>query len=192
MNSDWLKQLAPGHAPSPPGWWPPAPGWWGVAVLCIVVAVALFWWARDPRRALRRTALRQLRLIQASDADGAAVARGIQNLLRRYALTVFGHEQVAKLTGESWLRFMIAHGGGPLTGASGRSLLTAAFGNYVGDDRDQWAAGAEGFIRRAKQKVHAANKQPGSHAVGNSPANRNATAVSDEPSLRDQRRGGQR
>ena len=159
MNPDWLKQLAPGHAPSPPGWWPPAPGWWGVAALCIVVAAGLLWWARDPRRALRRTALRQLRLIRASDADGAAVARGIQNLLRRYALTVFGHEQVAKLTGESWLQFVIAHGGGPFTGASGRSLLSAAFGNYVGDDRDQWAAGAERFIKSAKRTSRTRGKR---------------------------------
>jgi Domain of unknown function (DUF4381) len=149
MNSDWLKQLAPGHAPSPPGWWPPAPGWWGVALLCILLTVALVWWARDPRRALRRTALRQLQMIRTSDGDGAAVARAIQNLLRRYALVVFGQEQVAKLTGESWLRFVIAHGGGPLAGASGRSLLTAAFGNHVDDDRELWLAGAKGFIQRA-------------------------------------------
>jgi hypothetical protein len=100
-----------------------------------------------------------LHLVQASDADGAAVARGIQNLLRRYALTVFGPEQVAKLTGESWLRFVIAHGGGALTGASGRSLLMAAFGNHAGDDRDQWAAGAEGFIRRARRQQAGGSKQ---------------------------------
>jgi Domain of unknown function (DUF4381) len=162
MNSDWLKQLAPAHAPSAPGWWPPAPGWWGVAVLCIVLAAGLTWWARDPRRALRRTALRQLHLIRASDADGAAVARGIQNLLRRYALTVFGPGQVAKLTGESWLRFVIAHGGATLTGASGRSLLTAAFGNNVADEREQWAAGAAGFIKRARQtaSTHPARSRP--------------------------------
>lgn len=178
MNSDWLKQLAPGHAPSSPGWWPPAPGWWGVALLCILLTAGLVWWARDPRRALRRTALRQLHLVRASDADGAAVARGIQNLLRRYALTVFGHDQVAKLTGESWLRFVIAHGGGALTGASGRSLLTAAFGNYVGDDREQWAAGAEGFIRRAR---------PEARVVGNTRAVHKPAARGDDPSPRRQR-----
>lgn len=159
MNSDWLQQLAPGHAPSSPGWWPPAPGWWGVALLCILLTAGLVWWARDPRRALRRTALRQLHLIRASDADGAAVARAIQNLLRRYALTVFGPEQVAKLTGESWLRFVIAHGGATLTGASGRSLLTAAFGNNVADERDQWSAGAAGFIRRARRQQAGGRKQ---------------------------------
>jgi uncharacterized protein DUF4381 len=151
MNSDWLKQLAPEHAPTPPGWWPPAPGWWGVALLCIVAAVGIVWWLRDPRRALRRTALRQLRLIGTSDADGAAVARAIQNLMRRYALTVFGHEKVAKLTGESWLSFVIAHGGDPLAGAAGRSMLATAFGNHVDDERRQWLSGAEGFIRGARR-----------------------------------------
>jgi hypothetical protein len=149
MNSDWLKQLAPGHAPSPPGWWPPAPGWWGVALVCVLLTAALVWWARDPRRALRRTALRQLQMIRISDGDGAAIARAIQNLLRRYALMVFGHDRVAKLTGESWLSFVISHGGEPLAGSAGRSMLATAFGNHADDDREQWLAGAEGFIRRA-------------------------------------------
>ena len=149
MNQDWLRQLAPGHAPSPPGWWPPAPGWWVVALLCLLLAAAVVWWVRNPWRVLRQTALRQLRVIRASDADGAAVARAIENLLRRYALTVFGHERVARLTGESWLQFVIAHGGSSLAGAPGRSLLRTAFGNHVDDDRGQWLAAAESFIRRA-------------------------------------------
>jgi hypothetical protein len=117
-----------------------------------MLAAALVWWVRNPWRALRRTALRQLRVIRASDADGAAVARAIQNLLRRYALTVFGHDRVAKLTGEPWLQFVIAHGGGALAGAPGRSLLRTAFGNHVDDDRGQWLAAAESFIRRAPRK----------------------------------------
>ena len=155
MNQDWLGQLAPGHAPSPPGWWPPAPGWWVVALLCVLLAAALVWWVRNPWRALRRTALRQLRVIRASDADGAAVARAIEDLLRRYALTVFGHDRVAKLTGEAWLQFVITHGGGALAGAPGRSLLRTAFGNHVDDDRGRWLAAAESFIRRAPRMRHA-------------------------------------
>ena len=88
-------------------------------------------------------------LAAAQDAY-AAVARAIENLLRRYALTVFGHERVAKLTGESWLQFVIAHGGDSLAGAPGRSLLRTAFGNHVDDDRGHWLAAAESFIRRAR------------------------------------------
>ncbi len=168
MNPDWLKQLAPEHAPSPPGWWPPAPGWWGVALLCLLLAAALVWWARNPWRALRQTALRQLRVISTSDADGAAVARAIQNLLRRYALTVFGHDRVAKLAGDSWLQFVIAHGGASLAGPAGRSLLTAAFGNHVDDDREQWLAAAQAFIRRAPQKRRdGGNTRTGNPVRGN-------------------------
>ncbi len=153
MNPDWLQQLAPEHAPNPPGWWPPAPGWWGVALLCLLLTIIFVWWARNPWRALRKTALRQLQSIGASDADGAAVARAIQNLLRRYALMMFGHGRVAKLTGESWLQFVISHGGDKLAGPAGRSLLTAAYGNHVNDDREQWLAGARDFVKRASPRV---------------------------------------
>ena len=93
--------------------------------------------------------MRQLRVIRASDADGAAVARATQNLIRRYALEVFGREQVDRLTGESWLNFVTSAGGEALAGAPGRSMLAAAFGNTSADDREQWIAGAEGFIKKA-------------------------------------------
>jgi hypothetical protein len=93
-----------------------------------------------------------LQQIRTSDGDGAAVARAIQNLLRRYALTVFGHQAIARLTGEAWLEFMAAEGGEALSGHVGRSMLSTAFGNHSIDERDRWAAGAEGFIKRAARK----------------------------------------
>ncbi|HEY6925184.1 MAG TPA: DUF4381 domain-containing protein, partial [Steroidobacteraceae bacterium] len=88
-------------------------------------------------------------VIRASDADGPAVARATQNLIRRYAVEVFGRERVARLTGEAWLNFVMDAGGEALAGAPGRSMLAAAFGNQAGDDRERWFAAAEGFIRRA-------------------------------------------
>ncbi len=75
--------------------------------------------------------------------------------MRRYALEVFGQTRVAKLTGEAWLTFVMNAGGDALAGAPGRSMLTAAFGNHSTDDRQQWLAGAEGFIRRAGKKSQA-------------------------------------
>ena len=149
MNQDWLTQLAPAHAPAAVGWWPPAPGWWVVAVLSVLLIAALARTLLDPRRALRRAAIRQLRIIRASDADGPAVARATQNLIRRYAVAVFGRDRVARLTGEEWLSFVMSTGGDALAGAPGRSMLAAAFGNTGSDDREQWFAAAEGFIRRA-------------------------------------------
>jgi hypothetical protein len=118
-------------------------------LLIVLVVTTVWWWLRQPGRGLRRAALRQLELIRASDADGAAVARATENLIRRYALAVFGHDRVARLTGEPWLRFVVDAGGDALAGGPGRSLLAAAFGNHDFDDREQWLAAAEGFIRRA-------------------------------------------
>jgi hypothetical protein len=154
MSPDWLTQLQPAHAPRPVGWWPLAPGWWVLTLLCLLIVITIVFWLRSPRAHMRRAALRELRSIRASDADGAAVARATQNLLRRYALAKFGQERVAKLSGEAWLRFVVGAGGDALSGGAGHSLLSAAFGNHTTDDREQWLAGAERFIRRARVARH--------------------------------------
>lgn len=152
MNENWLQLLAPAHAPAAVGWWPPAPGWWVLAALAALSITALILWLRNPRRAVRRAALRQLRRIQASDADGTVVARAIQNLLRRYALQVFGYEAVASLTGDLWLEFVVTQGGSALAGSAGSSLLRAAYGYHDQDDRRAWLEAAERFIARAGRR----------------------------------------
>jgi hypothetical protein len=149
MSPSWLSQLAPDHAPPPAGWWPPAPGWWAISALALVLLVLLFRGLRSRGRAVRRSALKELRLIRRSDGDGPAVARAIENLMRRYAVAVFGQARVAKLTGEAWLEFVVSQGGTALAGTPGRSLLVAAFGNHPSDDREQWLSAAETFIKRA-------------------------------------------
>jgi hypothetical protein len=156
MSADWLSQLAPDHAPPPASWWPPAPGWWVLAALIVLLLVFTVRWLRSRARSMRRSALEELRLIRKSDADGPAVARAIENLLRRYAIAVFGSARVAKLSGESWLKFVAAEGGAALAGAAGSSLLVAAFGNHPADDREQWFAAAESFIKRAAAHRHKA------------------------------------
>jgi hypothetical protein len=155
MNSDWLAQLAPEHAPLMPAWWPPAPGWWILAVLLLAIVVgAIIWWRR-PRRRLRRVALRELRRLQSFDADIPQTARTVQNLLRRYALAMFGADRVARLSGEAWLQFVAARGAASLGGRLGKSLLAASFGAKVTEhqaqDRDAWCSEAEKFLRRAVQ-----------------------------------------
>jgi hypothetical protein len=148
----WLAQLAADRAPPPPPWWPPAPGWWllAAAVLLLVILAAVFgrraWEALSTGpRALRRATLRELgRLEQA--ADDAALARGIEHLMRRYAVARFGRAAVAQLSGEAWLAFVVGHGAADWAGESGRALLRAAYGGQASADRARWLGGARAFV----------------------------------------------
>jgi hypothetical protein len=149
MSPGWLTQLAPDHAPTPAGWWPPAPGWWAVGALALVLLIVLVRWLQNRGKAVRRSALQELQRIRRSDGDGPAVARAIENLMRRYAVAVFGQARVARLSGDAWLEFVVSHGGKALAGHPGRSLLVAAFGNQPTDEREQWLTAAETFIKRA-------------------------------------------
>jgi len=148
MTPDLLAQLAPAHAPAAPGLWPPAPGWWGLAVLLLAAMVALVFWLRHPVRRLRLAALRELGQLEQGGADDAALARGLEHLLRRYAVARFGREPVARLSGEPWIDFVAAHGGAALSGEPGRDLLRAAYGGQSrASSRAVWLSGARGFLR---------------------------------------------
>ena len=152
MSANWLADLAPEHAPAPPSWWPPAPGWWVATGLCLVLLAAWFAWRRFARhtgyRRVQRAALDELERIRSQEELGSAAA--IQRLLRRYALTIFGPDRMAPLTGEAWVDFVAEHGGEGLAGDVGRSLLGAAFGNPAAPAaRESWLAAAEAFIRQA-------------------------------------------
>lgn len=153
MTPGWLRQLAPAHAPPPPSGWPPAPGWWLLSALAAASALAAWWWWRVPHRQARRTAMRELRRIGAEHDDVRTSARAIESLLRRYAMAVFGGERVARLAGRAWLEFVAAEGGAELAGESGRSLLAAAFGSAMQDDRHRWLTGADAFVRLAGRRA---------------------------------------
>lgn len=149
MNPDWLSQLAPAHAPAAPSWWPPAPGWWLLAVGIGAFVFLLVRWLRHPQRRWRRLALAELQAIRRSEVERIPLAQALERLLRRYALTVLGREKVAAVTGTAWLSLLATHGAAALGGAAGRSLLAAAYGGAGSDDREQWLAATEAFVRQA-------------------------------------------
>jgi Domain of unknown function (DUF4381) len=175
MNPGWLTQLAPEHVPPMPGWWPPAPGWWGVALLSVLLAAGLIWRWHDPHRKYRRAALRELRRIGADTSDPVTTARAIENLLRRFAIAIFGGERVAGLTGATWLRFVAHESREWLEGETGRSLLNTAFGGREsrqqasGQHREQWLTAADAFIRRAARKPRPASPSDSAPDPGSKP-----------------------
>lgn len=147
MTPDWLARMAPSHAPPAPGWWPPAPGWWGLAaLLAAALAVAAYRHLR-PHAGLRRAALRELAALEAEAGDDAALARGLELLVRRYAVARYGRAAAGALTGRRWIDFVAAHGGAAWSGAAGAALLQAAYGGAVQSGRAQWIAGARTFFK---------------------------------------------
>jgi hypothetical protein len=149
MKPEWLAQLAPSHAPPPASWWPLAPGWWGLAILIVAAIVGmLVWWRRRPMR-LRRAALRELKQLEAA-ADDAALACGLQQLVRRFAVARFGRAAVAGLSGERWIGFVVAHGGTDWAGETGAGLLQAAYGGVARSERARWISGARAFLKTGK------------------------------------------
>ena len=64
--------------------------------------------------------------------DAAASARALSRLLRRYALARFPRQRAAALTGEDWLSFLDAHGGGGrFRDGPGRLLADAPYRRIV-------------------------------------------------------------
>ena len=160
MNASLLEQLAPDRAPPPLGWWPLAPGWWGLMVLLLLSLVLMAWLRKRRQRPSikrwQRMALRELVQLQTTDND-ASLARGVQQLLRRYAIARYGRETVAALSGESWIAFVVRRGGSDWAGDSGRALLRCAYGGDAAmhdapaspDDRERWLNGARAFVKSA-------------------------------------------
>ena len=147
MTPNWLAQLSPAHVPPPPGWWPLAPGWWGLALLLAVAVAAVTYWQRRPPVRLRRAALRELEHLELTAVDDAALARGLEHLLRRLAVARFGRDAVASLSGPRWIAFVIAHGGAAWAGESGSGLLHAAYGGTSKPERALWLTGARAFLK---------------------------------------------
>ncbi len=146
MKPDWLNQLAPAHAPPAPGWWPLAPGWW--AVLFLIIVVVAFMWVRYNGVAmrLRRAAFRELSQLELAQLSDNELARSLESLMRRYAVSRFGRERVAHLVGAEWIAFVVSHQGHAFADEAGVEFLSAAWGKTVTGQRARWIKGARDFI----------------------------------------------
>lgn len=111
MPADPLAELRDIHMPQFLDVWPPAVGWWLVvalvAGLLIYGCYLLFrLWRLNRYRREAMTELKQLHVDYQSHGDDARYIAEFQALLKRVALTHFHREDVARLTGESWVAFL--------------------------------------------------------------------------------------
>jgi hypothetical protein len=157
---DPLASLRAYHDPGAVSWWPPAPGWWLLALVAVLVLLGLILWLRRRWRAratirVARRELTELRARLRRDGDQAGFLRALNLLLRRFALTRFPRAEVAALSGDDWLRFLDARGGG--------GAFTQGVGRVLGDGpyRRATAYDAEALIGLAARWLR---KQRSPHA----------------------------
>lgn len=106
FGNPWMAKLTEVEPPPPVSWWPPAPGWY---VLAGVLALALLWLLGRGVRRWRANAYRRegARLVRATTALAPAAALdAIAAVLKRVAMTTFGRDGVAPLSGADWVAFL--------------------------------------------------------------------------------------
>lgn len=132
MDPTSLERLHDIVVPPPTPWWPPAPGWlWLLALVSLVaLMLALRWFARWQRNRYRREALAEVARLEALARDASKRANalaGLSALLKRTALTAYGRERVASLTGQAWFDFLDGSGDTRFGDGLGSALESAVY-----------------------------------------------------------------
>jgi hypothetical protein len=99
------------HLPEAIGWWPLAPGWWMLMALALfgLLYLLLRAWRRWRSNRPRRIALRELRKLHSDyrhGMDAISLSKQLSQLLRRAMLAYASRDEVAGLTGQSWLEWL--------------------------------------------------------------------------------------
>jgi len=116
MTSPSLDDLRDIHLPPPP-LLANIPEWMTCSVAAgslILLLTTIYWLWRGLRHRHLRCALRELSSLAAShaaDGDSPRLARGMSQMLRRYAQARFSERNIAGLAGRDWLDFLDESGG---------------------------------------------------------------------------------
>ena len=110
MNPGSELPLRDIHLPDPVSWWPLAPGWWMLLMLLVVIVLLSgFLHHRYRRNALQRAARQALHRIgedYRQTGDARVLVQQLSILLRRVGLSRYPRQQVAGLTGCTWLSLL--------------------------------------------------------------------------------------
>jgi len=144
------------HLPEAIGWWPLAPGWWFLVALAALGLGYLLYKAFLKWRwnASRRTALRELARVRGeyeSGLDAVTLATELSELLRRTMLAYVRRDEVAGLTGESWLQWLDRGlDDAPFTSGSGQVLDSLP---YKSRERIEDDVDVDGLIDAVQQRL---------------------------------------
>ncbi|SAL25437.1 hypothetical protein AWB74_01063 [Caballeronia arvi] len=106
-----LQSLRELPLPAPVSYAPQTIGWLIVALLIVVIALAVMWfaWKRHEKSRYRREALAELACIEMKLRDEATRAMALAEiapLIKRTALAAAPRSEVASLSGASWLAYL--------------------------------------------------------------------------------------
>lgn len=144
------------HLPEMIGWWPLAPAWWFLIVLAIAGLVFLLYrlFEKWRRNASRRVALKELARIQHEYKDGVdeiSLAIELSDLLRRTMLAYAPRNEVAGLTGRSWLQWLDQGlDDKPFSEGSGRNVESLPYRCPEGIEDD---VDVQGLINAVKSRL---------------------------------------
>lgn len=124
-----LDQLRELPLPAAVPYWPQTWGWAVVAVLLVAAGgwAALAYVRRRHRNRYRREALRELESLVSATASDPLAARALPALLKRTAMAAQRpgcEQQVAALSGRTWVAYLQQGMGSPLFSADSAQLLT--------------------------------------------------------------------
>ena len=128
-----LQNLHDIVVPPPAPFWLPAPGWSLLLGLFIVLVAFLLIRAvlLYRRNAYRRAALAELRLAAAGPEPLPLIAA----LLKRTALAAYRREEVASLTGETWVSWLARTGGRAVPAPVEAALKQGLYGGAATDPK---------------------------------------------------------
>jgi len=144
------------HLPEMIGWWPLAPAWWFLIVLAFAGLVFLLYrlFEKWRRNASRRVALKELARIQHEYKDGVdeiSLAIELSDLLRRTMLAYAPRNEVAGLTGRSWLQWLDQGlDDKPFSEGSGRNVESLPYRCPEGIEDD---VDVQGLINAVKSRL---------------------------------------
>lgn len=96
------------HLPDVIDWWPPAYGWWLVSGTVFLLVIFFVWlYKRLTRNTALKTAKSKLNAIKKNTRlNEFQKLCALSVLIRRVAISLSPREQVASLTGRSWLKYL--------------------------------------------------------------------------------------
>ncbi len=123
-----LDKLRNIHLPDDISLWPPAPGWWILLLLIICLLIWTIWvlWKKHQQKRLFRLSIASVNALELAfdkHQDSLLLVKQYSSLIRRIALARFPRQQIASLTGKSWLTFLDKSAGMNLFNSEAGKLL---------------------------------------------------------------------